>query len=118
MKTEDLAKLAEIARLMADRDLAALAAIRAKSSALARAAEDLRARPNPDPVQSLEPAQRAGAGPLWIKWRNGELRRIEQARAGLAAEEAIAREVAAKSFGRKIALDELKEKAADRSRIR
>lgn len=112
MTEAELRALSEIARLMADRDLARLARLKAESAALAEAARALAA---PAPVaapDALDPASRAGAGPRWDRWRREELGRLQMARARLAAEEAGLRAEAQRSFGRVTALDELAARTA------
>jgi hypothetical protein len=112
MKPEELRDLAKIAALIADRDLAALASLRARRADLARAAEIL-ARPQaPSSGNALGPSELAGAGARWDRWRKQELVRIQMERARLGAEEAAAKDIAARSFGRQSVLSELAETAA------
>lgn len=112
MKPEDLRQLAEIAALVADRDLAALAVLRAKRAELAKAAENLARQPAPASGGALDPSGLAGAGAKWERWRKQELARIQMERARLGAEEAAARDIAARSFGRQSVLSELAGTAA------
>ncbi len=107
MKPAELRMLAEIAGLIADRDLAALAVLKAESAALAERAEALTRPAQPTQEDTLDPAARAGAGERWERWRQEELRRIQAERARLAIAEEAARDVARRSFGRQIALSEL-----------
>ncbi len=107
MKPAELRMLAEIAGLIADRDLAALAALKAESAALAERAEALTRPTAPADGNTLDPATRAGAGERWERWREEELRRIQAERARIAIAEEAARAVARRSFGRQVALSEL-----------
>lgn len=111
MKRGELAQLAEIAALIADRELAALAALRADVAALARRADEL-ARPAAQASpQALDPASLSGAGDRWDRWRQEELRRVQTERARLAAAEETARSAARRAFGRQVALSDLAKRA-------
>ncbi len=108
MKASDLGKLNEIAGLVSEADLAALAKLQKEMSELARRAEELSGQAAPDGEgDGLDPALRAGVGPLWDVWRRERLRQIQLERARLAAEVEAARQKARRSFGRTIALSEL-----------
>lgn len=111
MRTGDLDQLVEIAKLVADRDLAALAELRAQAATLRDAARDLE-RPRAPAIDpgNLTPSVRAGAEPLWDRWRSVELRRIQMRRASVAVREADALKAARLSFGRHMALTELSRK--------
>ena len=110
MRTKDLERLTEVARLVADRDLARLRILRLRSSALRREAEALGRQEISSPTIELDPATRAGVGVLWDRWRDAELRRLQGQRARNAVEEAKAMSAARKSYGRQIALAEIKDK--------
>jgi hypothetical protein len=108
MKKSDLNKLNEVAGIISDVDLASLADLQRALSELTRQAAELSGSTGPeDKTDGLDPALRAGAGPLWNIWRQERLRQIQLERARLAAEVETARRKASRSFGRTIALSEL-----------
>jgi hypothetical protein len=111
MTREELKVLTKIAQLAAERDLAALAALRAESAALAEAASALQ-RPASEWAEGLDPATRTGANLRWDRWRIQEMRRLQERRARLAVVEEEARETARRSFGKQVALTELQDKLA------
>lgn len=95
----ELASLAQIARIIAERDLSELARIQSEFDALRESAEDLRSKEHVK--------QDILATARWSKWKNEELRRIEESRANLASDVIAARNSARRSYGRCVALDEL-----------
>ena len=107
MRRPDLASLTEIAGLIAERDLAALAALRAEDRALARRADDLSRRVTTPSGESIDPAVRVGAVERWDRWRENRLRMIQAERARLRAGLEVAAAAAKKSYGREIALREI-----------
>jgi hypothetical protein len=109
---EELDTLAEIARLVADRDLAVLSRLRGEAARLKLEADALAASSERSPDTTIAPAVRAGADERWNRWRLQELRRIQSQRARLAAVEAAAKDQARKSFGRQTVLDELSRKSS------
>ena len=107
MKTDEIADLSKLARLIADRDLARLADIREESARLRHQVEALSRAAHTHTVQGLDAASRAGAMQLWNRWKEEELRKLQSKRAVLAAREETMRAAAQRSYGKQIALAEL-----------
>ena len=96
----DLAALVLLAKAIADRDLMELARRQSDALLLRSDAEKLRdTRHSSDDIAAVE---------RWNKWKILELMRLEEARAKVLAEVDAARVLAQKSYGRSIALEELK----------
>ena len=108
MSNEDIRSLAQLAGLVADRDLAALARVRVQMASIRQCIHDLRTSHQVSGTDHpSDPAFLSGAHQRWAAWKETELRRLSSSLAKCAVEEDDLRKTAAKAYGNQIALEAL-----------
>lgn len=114
-----LARLGALARVARDSETQKLAALAARMQALEDEARGLRAALAARRRDlALDPARMSGADLPWARHVERELRRIEAARALLAAEREGALAAARRAFGRSQAIEALEARAEKDRRMR